>query len=57
MCVPCGPGPVYTTPPPPRRRSFDIQMSCAIVNNETTGSGKMLSVARLGMAYRTKCLK
>ena len=32
-----------------------LQMSCAIVNNATSGGGKVLSVARLEMAkYRTK---
>src|SRR4029434_5160693 len=34
---------------------FHMQMSCTIVNNATTGCGKVLSVARLEMAkYRTK---
>ena len=32
-----------------------LQMSCAVVNNATSGGGKVLSVARLEMAkYRTK---
>ena len=33
-------------------------MSCAVVNNATSGGGKVLNVARLEMAkYRTKCSK
>src|SRR4029434_2674699 len=57
-----------TTPPPPRNevytyfsRNFDIfymQMSCAVVNNATSGSGKVLSVARVELEkHRDKYAK
>ena len=35
-----------------------MQMSCAVVNNATSGRGTVLSVARLEMVkYRIKCSK
>ena len=34
-----------------------MQMSCTIVNDATSGGGKVLSVARLEMAYCIKGLK
>src|SRR4029434_2219136 len=37
---------------------FHMQLSRSVVNDATSGSGKVLSVARLEMAkYRTKCSK
>ena len=49
---------IQMTPPLPCDDIFHMLMSCAVVNNATSGSGKVLSVARLEMAkYRTKCSK
>ena len=37
--------------------AFHKQMSFTIVNDETSGGGKVRSVARLEMAYRIKMLR